>query len=418
MKLFNYMYQLCCKRPFTLPAIFIISLILMAATTPPTPTNHETAVVHNNHQIWLPIIMQAEEEIEEPIPGCYREVNGLIFAEIESVPLVDQWALETDLEGYTGTGYYTWRGPDLFLSPGHGILTYVLDITTPGLYNMRIHNRHDFIDPTEENDIFTRINGGEWVKTFSWQNLEWTYTTGLEYPNHHFDLAPSYHLEAGRHTFEISARSHGFSIDHILFFHQSLYGAEPNPDWTETPLCYDTPDPDPDPDPTTACYQEIDGLLYGEIEAAPLIEEWAAETNLNGFTGDSYYTWRGDPIATPGHAILTYELDITNAGQYQIRIHNQYDHPDPNQQNDVFTRLNGGDWVRTFSLNNQGWNYSTGFAYANDIIDLAPSYTLASGRHTFEIAARSPGFSIDHFVLFTQGSNPDPNWTESPRCVD
>jgi hypothetical protein len=155
----------------------------------------------------------------------YEEQAGRVIMEIESHRPTGAWAPERKFEGYTGAGYYTWRGPNSFRSPGGGVLTYVFEIKTPGTYQLRIRNRHDFHDSTEQNDCFTRMDGGKWVKTFSSKRGEWTFRSNHEH-GHSNKPPASYELKAGRHILQLSGRSQGFSIDRIHLYRPGDRGAE------------------------------------------------------------------------------------------------------------------------------------------------------------------------------------------------
>ena len=41
------------------------------------------------------------------------------------------------------------------------VAQFALRLAEAGTYNFRFHNRHDFADSTEENDCFTRLDGGD-----------------------------------------------------------------------------------------------------------------------------------------------------------------------------------------------------------------------------------------------------------------
>ena len=64
---------------------------------------------------------------QEPPYGAFIEANNLVAMEVESTdsgPAGD-WQHENTLAGYdgsaaTGTGYYIWKGPNIFGSPGQG----------------------------------------------------------------------------------------------------------------------------------------------------------------------------------------------------------------------------------------------------------------------------------------------------------
>jgi hypothetical protein len=145
----------------------------------------------------------------------YQEQNQRVIMEVESAPPAGDWKAETDMDGYTGTSYYTWRGPNLFGTPGRGVLTYAFRIHTPGTYFLHVRNRHDFHDFTEENDAWIQLDGGRWIKTFSSVRGRWTHHSHHELSHHHKPPA-KYELDAGIHVLRFSGRSKGYSIDRII----------------------------------------------------------------------------------------------------------------------------------------------------------------------------------------------------------
>jgi len=171
----------------------------------------------------------------------FEERDGRVIIEVESHPPVGAWAPERNMNGYTGAGYYTWRGPNLFRSPGQAPLVYAFEIKTPGTYQLRIRNRHDFHDSTEQNDCFTRLDGGKWIKTFSSKRGEWTFRSNHEH-NHHTKPNASYQLKPGRHFLQISGRSKGFSIDRIHLYCTKDRAAE-DPNLPETRVAPPEPKP-------------------------------------------------------------------------------------------------------------------------------------------------------------------------------
>jgi hypothetical protein len=166
----------------------------------------------------LTLFMAAAARAQEPV---YQESGGIVVVEIESAAVAGSWAKETSLSGFTGSSYYTWRGPDLFGSPGSGVLRYRFQVGASGTYSFRIHNRHDFADSTLENDCFTRMDGGAWVKTFSGTRGQWTWATNHEF-SHDSKPPAQYTLTAGEHVLEFSGRSAGFSIDRFHLYLSSV----------------------------------------------------------------------------------------------------------------------------------------------------------------------------------------------------
>ncbi len=183
------------------------------------------------HSILLAFVLAVPSAGPKGLP-IFQERDGRVVIEVESHPPVGAWRPERNMNGYTGAGYYTWRGPNLFRSPGQAPLVYAFEIKTPGTYQLRIRNRHDFHDSTEQNDCFTRLDGGPWIKTFSSKRGEWTFRSNHEH-NHHKKPNASYDLKAGRHILQISGRSQGFSIDRIHLYRGGGRGAE-NPELPET----------------------------------------------------------------------------------------------------------------------------------------------------------------------------------------
>jgi len=141
---------------------------------------------------------------------AFIESKGIVVVEVESVPAAKGWAEETELKGFTGRSYYTDTG-------GGKPLEYIVVITNPGKYNLRLRNRHDFHDSTLQNDCWTQMDDGPRVKTFSHTRGKWTWATNHEF--HGGGKPPaSYELDAGRHVFRISGRSSGFSIDRFHLY--------------------------------------------------------------------------------------------------------------------------------------------------------------------------------------------------------
>lgn len=155
----------------------------------------------------------------------YQEDEGVVVFEVESAAPSDDWKPEKQLAGHTGNGYYTWRGADRFNEPGSGVLSYSFLVTRDGEFRLAIRSRHDHHDSTLQNDCFTSMDGGHWIKTFSSRRGEWTWHTLHELDEN--DKPPAqYRLSAGIHTLRLSGRSNGFSIDRIHLYREGAAGAE------------------------------------------------------------------------------------------------------------------------------------------------------------------------------------------------
>ena len=133
--------------------------------------------------------------------------NNLVAVQFESAPLVDSWTLSTSTPGFTEDGYFRWDGPNLFNSPGaSGIFGFNFEVQQGGNYQLRLRNRHENPDATEENDVWIRMDGGPWVKTFS--NMAgsvgaWTWESRFDFshgnqPNANYDLSWSASASSSR----------------------------------------------------------------------------------------------------------------------------------------------------------------------------------------------------------------------------
>ena len=157
-------------------------------------------------------------------PDHFQESNGLVIAEIESAEIQpgSLWAVESALPGFTGDAYYRWTGANQFNNMGIGILTYPIEIHTPGTYRIKIHNRHNNPSSDLENDCWMRVDGGNWEKFASNAGITnaWNWAGGFESGQADFFLG------AGTHTIQLSARSQGYHMDRILAY---LPGVAPDP---------------------------------------------------------------------------------------------------------------------------------------------------------------------------------------------
>lgn len=164
--------------------------------------------------------------------AVYQESGGLLVVELESGAVGGQWSEETEHDGYTGESYLLWAGPNYFGEPGHDSIAFDFVIHEPGLYHFRIRNRHEHPDSTEENDCFVRMDGGEWVKTFSPTAHQWTWGTYHEFDDANKPPA-QYELSAGQHTIEFSGRSYGFMLDRFHLYRPDHPDGQ-NPDAPES----------------------------------------------------------------------------------------------------------------------------------------------------------------------------------------
>ena len=164
----------------------------------------------------------------------FQEQAGLVVIEAESATLVDQWVSESTESSFAGDGYIRWNGSNHFNDSSQGILEYKIHITNPGLYHMRLRMSHEGAPAgDQENDCWTRMDNGPFIKTFHPGNRindGFTFHSFHE-PNHGEFASPTYDLSAGEHTFYIAARSYNVRIDRIHFYKNNV----PNPESLEYP---------------------------------------------------------------------------------------------------------------------------------------------------------------------------------------
>lgn len=203
----SYLLLLNLTRLFAITATALVAVVFLGRQTAVIQAQNglEDSVTYT---AYLPLMPRSE---------CIRyiEENNLLVMEVEHAPAVEQWAVETALPGFTGDSYYTWLGPNYFGNPGIAILEYKFIINNPGEFNLRLHNRHDYPDPTEENDVWAKLDNGIWIKVFSPVAGQWTWGTYFDFTVNQTNA--SYLLSPGEHTLQIAARSYGMSIDRIHF---------------------------------------------------------------------------------------------------------------------------------------------------------------------------------------------------------
>ena len=147
----------------------------------------------------------------------FEENDGIIIVEFESLDFPHPWVEETDVNGYVGDSYIRWSGGNHYNDPGNGVFEVDILAHTGGDYWFAIRNHHDHQDPTEENDVWVSLDGGPWVKTFSNEAFQWTYTTWFDYG--HGNMPPAeFNLTPGYHTIRFSGRSFNFRMDRFHLF--------------------------------------------------------------------------------------------------------------------------------------------------------------------------------------------------------
>ncbi len=143
----------------------------------------------------------------------YRESEpGLFVIEMEFEQPVDDWQFENAESGFSGSGYLVWKGSNHFNQCGNGIITFPIQVDTPGQYALALHSYH--VGGHENNDVWVFINDRDCKKVFSSGTGSWVWTTAVDPGNGGYKET----LDAGIHYLNFSARSKDFCIDRIHLF--------------------------------------------------------------------------------------------------------------------------------------------------------------------------------------------------------
>lgn len=91
--------------------------------------------------------------------GAFQEAGGLLVIEMESEAPGRNWEERTTFSGYTGDSYLIWEGSPSLNVPGSGLITYPVEITTPGTYQFEWRNAFGSgSSSTEHNDTWLKID--------------------------------------------------------------------------------------------------------------------------------------------------------------------------------------------------------------------------------------------------------------------
>lgn len=240
---------------------------------PPTeeeaPIAEETPVEEETPTEEVP---QEEPPMEEPSmeTACettqvFMEREGIVRVDIENPSTTpNDWETATAILGFLGEGYLLWTGSDNFSVPGRGVITFPVQINTPGTYQFVWRSRITIGNSnTEHNDSWLRIEGDDffgekattgervfprgtgktpnpegasrdgWFKSYMNTLNRWFWRSSTN-DNDPFDIFVTFNT-AGTYNVEISGRSNGHAIDQFVLFrtNRSL-GEAQTADFSET----------------------------------------------------------------------------------------------------------------------------------------------------------------------------------------
>lgn len=211
------------------PALTILSTSLLAGVSV-ADTDAETVTVYEEQtevDTTPDGVVDVAEVADEQV-RIYLEQDGIVLFEVEDTHPGEGWELKTELDGFRGSGYFEWTGPNRFpvRVAGRGATKYHFRIETPGNYQLRLRNRIAFGDSnTEHNDSWVRLATGtnifdeqpidDWIKSFSNTSGVWNWATKTV---DHVGNPIRQYFTQGDHTVEISGRSQGHAIDQIALY--------------------------------------------------------------------------------------------------------------------------------------------------------------------------------------------------------
>ncbi|WP_160148080.1 malectin domain-containing carbohydrate-binding protein [Rubripirellula obstinata] len=170
------------------------------------------------------LVVQLDEPSVDPDNNpAFIEVDGVVVMEVESRAATDDWESEASITDFTGSGYYRWDGPNLYdqdQAGSLGVLEYRVLITNPGTYQLRVRSHRDDGTGTDSNDVWVKMDSGNWKKIYSSVQGQWTWNTKFDQTGTNPDA--SYTLEPGMHTFSIGGRSKDFRIDRVVLVNTEL----------------------------------------------------------------------------------------------------------------------------------------------------------------------------------------------------
>ena len=168
----------------------------------------------------------------------FLESNGLVVIEAESMPVVGQWELRTEVANFKGTGYLHWTGP-IRLAPNAAVdrdaITYHFKIENAGNYEFRFRSYIAGGDSAlDSNDSWVRFPTGEnidgelelhgWTKAFQNQFGQWSWGANTEDHVNGGSSQLRQYFSAGEHYMQISGRSTDHAVDRMILFNTDMRG--------------------------------------------------------------------------------------------------------------------------------------------------------------------------------------------------
>ncbi|HHP7239688.1 DUF5060 domain-containing protein [Longibacter sp.] len=278
--------------------------------------------------------------------GAFQEEGGLVVIEMESEAPGGNWEERTDFSGYTGDSYLIWEGSSNLNTPGSGLITYPIEITTTGTYKFEWRNAFGAgSTPTEHNDTWLKIDadafyaerngsilcpkgydpaendcsGGTpngsgsdgWFKVYRSGGSQgaWSWSTRTSDNDAHEIYAQF--DSPGTYTLRVSARSDFHAIDRMVLANDAFGGDPRDPSLPESPR-----------DATAACNVASTGLSGDSNLWHPLTLTLEGPCTSEGATPNPFLDYRltvefshagsGTVVTVPGY--FAADGDAANTG--------------------------------------------------------------------------------------------------------
>jgi len=201
------------------------SLFLQYTTQVLLKQQHSVDTPDNGEQ--LSVTAHQHRRLASSAP--FQERDGLVVMEAESVDdLVDPWVEESNVDGFTGTGFLRFTGNRDAGGDPVGRLSFPFSIARGGTYRLAIHGYKPQVGTRTDlsNDCYTKLvpypAGGhqaEDTKMYLGGNRADTWGWAKKHePSTHFYVKTRYELTPGDYALEVSGRSRNFRIDRIVLF--------------------------------------------------------------------------------------------------------------------------------------------------------------------------------------------------------
>ncbi|GGG51016.1 hypothetical protein GCM10011414_20750 [Croceivirga lutea] len=230
-----------CLRPFVIALLYVITSACSSDAVSEEPVEEQQEEMEE-------AVDETEDTTVDNTPDAltYLERNGIVSVEFETVAGEIEWERGNQLSGFDGEGYLVWNQADSFQTPGNGILTYKLNIATPGTYQfvwrsritegdtqseandswLRFNDAADFFGQRENSIVYPRGSGKTpnpegssadgWFKIYMNRVGEWFWRSNTSDNNPH-DIFVTFE-SSGIYTMEVSGRSQFHGLDRFVLF--------------------------------------------------------------------------------------------------------------------------------------------------------------------------------------------------------